>query len=512
MLQILRLMIASFVFLAGLFLLGILLSGCAASERIRDGRMVIDNVTIVSPERAAPLNDAWVVVEDGWITAIGVGDAPQAGRVLDFSGSFVIPGLIDSHVHLYHATGLKRRLTSDYAALYAAYMDQMPRSYLYFGFTSLVELNADFGTNDEFNAAPLHPRLFHCGQGVVLPDGFMALEVPGERFIGTFPGFLIDSYRDGFVPADADPAEHTPAAVVRHVKSQGGRCLKLYYEEALWWPGEEPLDFQLPTIEVIRDVTRAARAQAMPVLLHATTPNGMHAALEAGVDILAHGMWEWPDQAFDAPEPLPEYQMLMDRLACSPIKLQPTFNTIRNTQSLFRPEILEDPRWSDVVPEAYLHYLQTDAQAQRDTFLRMFSATIERRASDRPLAELQEAFNQRYERLIGRAHELGAGLLFGTDTAVGGFGWGSPPGLAGYWEIQTWARVGIPLDEILAAMTIDNATAFGLENELGTVEVGKRADLVILRQNPLQSAAAYDTISHTVIDGVLINREQLSVR
>ena len=483
----------------------------ACSQVQPEADLLIQHATLLSPERGAPLEDAWISVTDGRITGVGTGaPALTAARTIDASNAYLTPGLIDSHVHLYHATGLRRSYTDQFSALYRDYMEQQPRSFLFYGFTTLVELNADAETNARFEAAPVHPNLVHCGQGVALSDGFMALEAEGAPIGDIYPGYLIDSHAGGLVPEGADPAAHTPRAVVDSVISQGGQCIKLYYEEALWWPGGAP-DFRLPSVEIVRDVVREAHAQGLPVVLHATTPAGHAFAVESGIDILAHGMWEWTGQSFTAPAPSATTAAIADRVTEAGIATQPTFQTIRNTASLFDSSVLADPAWQDVVPAAYLDYLRSDAQAQRQLFVDRFGgAVLEGAPSGMDMADAQQAFFNRYETLIGSMAARGEPLLFGSDTAVGGFGWASPPGLAGHWEMQNWTRAGISLDTLFRSLTLDNAEAFGLASEIGTIELGKKADLLILRANPLQDVMAYDSIEMLVLNGVVINRPSLA--
>ena len=471
---------------------------------------VVTNVTLLSPERSAPLPDAWVRIDDGKIVAVGNGAIDTSGsEVIDGKGGYVIPGLIDSHVHVYQATGLKRRYTNDFDALYNAYMDQLPRSFLYFGFTSVIELNAKVEANLRFEAAPVHPRLFHCGQAVILSDGFMALGLEGAPIEQVYPSYLIDHHAGGKVPEAADPKLHTPKAVVDSVLQQGGRCVKLHYEEALWWPGGAP-EFRLPSLAIVRDVVSAAHAQNLPVVLHATTPNGHRFALEAGVDVLAHGMWEWPSRGFANPVPGPEYGRVASAIAQSNVGLQPTFSTILTTASLFDPYLLADPAWTQVVPAAYLGYLRSDAQSQRDDFLETFGPQFAEDPTVEDVPSAMAAFTARYERLIGAMSADKANLLFGTDTAVGGFGWAAPPGLAGYWEMHAWRRAGVPLNKLFESLTIANARAFGLDKEIGTIEAGKHADLLILKSNPLDDVMAYDTIDQVILGGEVIARNDLS--
>jgi imidazolonepropionase-like amidohydrolase len=98
-------------------------------------------------------------------------------------------------------------------------------------------------------------------------------------------------------------------------------------------------------------------------------------------------------------------------------------------------------------------------------------------------------------------------LLFGTDTPSNE-GIGNPPGLNGRLELGRWVEAGVPLQEVLRAATLDNAVAFRLSDR-GTIEPGKRADLLLLRENPLKSVAAYDSIDSIFLNGELLPRTSL---
>ncbi|MEW6731133.1 MAG: amidohydrolase family protein [Acidobacteriota bacterium] len=103
---------------------------------------------------------------------------------------------------------------------------------------------------------------------------------------------------------------------------------------------------------------------------------------------------------------------------------------------------------------------------------------------------------------------LGITLIFGSDTPSGE-GIGNPPGLNGRLELQHWAEVSVPLSRILPATTLDNAVAFGLAHEPVSIEVGKRADLLLLAANLLESVSAYDSIEIIFLNGAPIVRETL---
>ena len=103
----------------------------------------------------------------------------------------------------------------------------------------------------------------------------------------------------------------------------------------------------------------------------------------------------------------------------------------------------------------------------------------------------------------------GGTLLFGSDTPSDPT-FANPPGLNGRIEMDRWIEAGVSPSQLFRAATLGNAEFFGLADEIGTVEVGKRADLLLLLENPLESVAAYDTIQRVILGGKVIERSSLS--
>lgn len=491
--------------------------GLAAPSPASCQTLVIRDVAVVAPERGETIAHQDVRIQGGRIVAI---EPTRAGRradiELDGRGRFLSPGLIDSHVHLQTGTGLKRRYTRDFDALYAQFQRQQPRSFLYYGFTTVVENNGDPTIDQLFQGAPEHPGLVTCGQAAVLSDDFMATDFDSAaEFHAAFPNFLHDRHRTPALPDGIDPSRHTPAAVVAAIADSGGRCVKLYYEEALWWPGEHRPEFGLPSAAIVREVVAQAHARNMTVLLHGTTPAAHQFGLDTGVDVMAHGVWDWPDAMYGWPDIPADVLATVDRVAASQMRVQPTWMSIAGMASMFKPGLLDDPGYRKVLPPDYLAYLRGPGQQARADYLDRFGPFIAaafargEAASAHP-AVIMETFQKRYRTILQRQHAAGARLLFGTDTSVGTPGWGNPPGLAGWWEIQAWSAAGIDPATVLQAATIDNARAFGLAEEIGSVEVGKRADLLLLAGNPLHDIQAFDRIEKVILGGKVIERESLA--
>jgi imidazolonepropionase-like amidohydrolase len=120
-----------------------------------------------------------VVIRNGRIAQIGTGffAGPHASRI-DGSGRFLIPGLIDSHVHVGHSAALDDDAIDAHPDLWAAYRAQVPRAYLAFGFTSIVDLDTLPREQAWFQGTPLHPRFYYCGRGIKVAGGYGAFQVP----------------------------------------------------------------------------------------------------------------------------------------------------------------------------------------------------------------------------------------------------------------------------------------------------------------------------------------------
>jgi imidazolonepropionase-like amidohydrolase len=100
-------------------------------------------------------------------------------------------------------------------------------------------------------------------------------------------------------------------------------------------------------------------------------------------------------------------------------------------------------------------------------------------------------------------------LLFGTDTPSSPL-YTNPPGLNGWREMNRLVEAGLTPAQVFRAATLANAQALGLESEIGTVQVGKRANLLLLRSDPTRSIHAYDQMVKIILDGRVLDRSALA--
>ena len=106
------------------------------------------------------------------------------------------------------------------------------------------------------------------------------------------------------------------------------------------------------------------------------------------------------------------------------------------------------------------------------------------------------------------SRRAGGRILFGSDTPSAPT-FANPPGYNGFLELRALESAGISPKQLLAAATIENARFFGL-SDYGTIEPGKMASLLVLRNDPLASTAAFDAIETVIVKGQVIRRETLS--
>jgi imidazolonepropionase-like amidohydrolase len=118
-----------------------------------------------------------------------------------------------------------------------------------------------------------------------------------------------------------------------------------------------------------------------------------------------------------------------------------------------------------------------------------------------PYADLIEKTNQKELAIVGALHRAGVPIVAGTDQTV--------PGHSLHREIELYVQAGFTPMEAIQAATIVPARVMGLDKELGTVEAGKRADLIIVDGNPLESIHNIRKVEFVITNGTLYNCAEL---
>jgi imidazolonepropionase-like amidohydrolase len=381
-----------------------------------------------------------------------------------------------------------------------AYYEQLPRSYLYFGFTTVVDLNV---TNREaverVRSAELGPTVLDCGNALVLANGYPMANRPYPQRFERYPNFLYDPRQADEIPAEYRADDHTPEAAVSRVAAGGGVCLKVFYES-----GGVPGRWPVPTLEMMRQIDELGDARGLPLLLHANSLEAHRFAAEARVDAVVHGLWNWQsvESASDEELPLPVREAL-DSIQRAGIGYMPSMRVLSGIGDLFDPAFLDHEGVSHVFPKPLLAWFRTPEAQWYAEEMKMEGQT----------AEQIRAVYLDPRRTQGTRYfaSQGGRILFGSDTPSDSI-YTNPPGFNGYLELREMESASIPPRQILSAATLENARLFRIDDRYGTIEAGKVANLLLLRHDPLASSSAFDTIQSVILKGRVVPRAVLSAR
>lgn len=465
----------------------------------------ISNVVIITSEDGNYSPYVGHLVTDG-TKIIYVGkEKPEINgsfEEIDGTGKYLIPGLIDSHTHITSIQGMLPHHMEAYPELSGSFNRQTPRSYLYYGFTSLINLG---GISENqisfFNGQPLKPDLYHTGRsGASVANGYPMNFAPEQFRFQSTPNFIyLESEADN-IPDEFDPANHTPKAVVERIKKSQGIAVKSYHESGFRGMPKLPV----PTEQIMTDLLQHAHKNGLVLTVHGNSLESHSFLSETGVDIIAHGLWNWGKYKDVPSDSLPaEIKRVLDLQIKKQIGYTPTLTVIAGEEALADGEFLNDPQLKKVVPLNMLEWYKTE---EGQWFANELFA-------DYTSEEVHEIYGniQAHAMLALKYLSDKEGLiLFGTDTPSAPT-YGNQPGHNGYWELKLMKRAGMPLSQILASATINNAKAFHLDS-IGSLSVGKKANLILMTKNPLEEIEAYNAIEKILLGGAVIEREDLSVK
>lgn len=468
--------------------------------------LVIEQVNVVSAQHQSAQPKQNVLIRDGRIVAVGARKmtAGAGATYIDGRGKFLTPGIMDAHAHVGDTPGLPwAEEDAELNALRAAHVRQQPRSYLYYGVTQVLDLASIDELRDTFEAQPQHPDLFRCGP-IVVPGGYPVVLMHPEVGRRVIPEYIYEPANAAKypLPAGEDASRHTPEAVVDRLAASGVQCIKIFIEDGFGGQSNWPMMSQ----ETLKRVRAATRKRGLPLLAHANAIDTQRIAVAADVDVIVHGLWNWNEYSTDQGVP-PEIAAHLRSIHAKKIGYQPTLRVIAGLGDLFREDTLKDPAYAKVVPAPLLQWYSTSAG-------QWFKEEMRKDIGGVPDMKAMHTFlkvGSHGMRAAKYLYDLGHPMLLGSDTPSAPT-FGNQPGYDTYREMRMMAQSGIPLTAIFRAATINNARQFGLEQNYGTVEAGKVANLLLLTENPLETVRAWTSIDKVILRGDVIKRESLAAR
>jgi imidazolonepropionase-like amidohydrolase len=438
-----------------LALAALCLPGCKPPEESLQKAII--GAVLIDGTGGAPVSNSVVIVAGSRIRAIGNRanmPIPAGVEKINGAGEFLVPGLIDLHVHLGTPAGAEYK-AADYTR---ERIERNLNAYLYFGVTSVRSMGTDRQAAFDVRKAERDgqlstARLFTAGRGFTAPGGHPSQEV-GDVVIQT------NSPEEARRQVDALAAQQVDA-------------IKIWVDD---------LDGKAPKIKpaVIDAILDQARKYGIPVTAHIQSFADTEHLVQAGAAGFLHMIQDTEDidPAFIA--------RLRDlRIVFAPTLVRQELDWLYAEHA----ELLDDP---DVSRSVDASVIAAAGQAARSS-------------------HFTPAEREGFERAKRNTRKLAAGgVLIGVGSD-GGSGLDFPGSMT-HREVELLVQAGLsPMDAIVAA-TRNGALALRKGEELGTVETGRRADLMLVSANPLEDVRNLRKIDRLMLNGEWVDRAALKLK
>ena len=458
------------------------LAACAtapvSTPRDQAHPLVIIGVTVVHPERdgaEARTADQTVIVTGDRITAVGPRAStpvPAGAMRIDGAGKWLIPGMIDGHVHFFQSGNLYTRpdgadfnAVVPYAQEVARNKARLPATFkvwLASGVTSVIDIGGPFWNFDMRDIAArteAAPRVEVAGPLISMVDRV-------KLDLGDPPIIKIES------------PEAARALVARELERKPD-FIKVWF---IHQPGDD-LAKQEAIVKAAGD---AAHAAHLRLAVHATELDVAKASLRAGADYLVHSVFDEPiDDEFIA--------MLKKNHAilCPTLFVRNGYAYALSNRWQATPE---EQRLADPQILAAMHDLDTMPKDK-------VPPRVAKLIADKPPINPPTVSMQNLKKLW----DAGIPIAMGTDA--GNIGTLHGPGV--FREMRLMQDAGLTPLQVLRSATVGGAQAMGREKDLGTIETGKLADLVLLDADPLADVGNLSHAGKVIKNGVVYDPKVL---
>ncbi len=443
----------------------------SAQQGEQPAALVIEGGTLIDGNGGKPVEDAFIIIREKRFEAVSrKEDAsyPTGAQIVRADGKFILPGLIDAHVH------------------YSGFLAELLLAH---GVTSVFDIGG---------RGPAHTvRREAITQGRVLGPGvFVAVES------------LLGPPKPGRVAYTRERGRQDRPLTVEEAQESVKRAVA---------GGADLINIRRGlTQEVFQAAVAEAHRAGLPVVAQPIGPSvyGREAVL-AGTDILEHASginisiakdpskWKgWGEIELHSLDPRP-FADMDEGKAAELIGLMVERNTYLEPDLIAQGRGLHRQRnnWKaqdyELLHNPDLVYIP---EGTRHKWMSNYTEFDEREPGERE--QLKQGF-QNMQRFIGQFARAGGKVMSGTDTSAGGW---AVAGIGLHREMELLVEAGLTPMETIMAATRNPAEGYRVLERVGTIEAGKLANLMILNADPLQDIRNVQKIEWVIKDGKLIDR------
>lgn len=443
-------------FLLAAPLLALLWTGCSSAPPAEPTAetKVLRNFRLIDGNGGDPLPNAAMIVTDGrisWIGADGAVTVPEGAEVIDLAGKHVMPGIINLHGHVALTDGGLVQTSKNYTR---PNVERNLSVYASYGVTSVASMGSDQDLVHEIRteqsaARPKMARIFTAGRGFTGQAGYPTT-VKGMEGI----------------PHEIQTAEEAKQ-IVDGLAAQKVDYVKIWMDDHL---GKEPKI----SMALSKAIIDAAHAHNIKVAAHVFYLADAKQLVEAGLDVLVHSVRDKP----------------VDDELINLMKSKGAWMgaaTLSRELSVFA--YADAPAWLD---EPFL-----TRSVSADVLATVKSEAYRKNVAADPHFKELPGFLKLAQQNLKRLADAGVKYGFGTDS-------GPPARFAGYFEhmeMELMVQAGLTPMQVIQAATKNNAEFLGQSDNLGTLQVGRWADLVVLDADPLADIRNTRSIQQVYIGG-----------
>ncbi|MBN4910297.1 amidohydrolase family protein [Staphylococcus sp. EG-SA-13] len=401
--------------------------------------MIIKNINLIDGTGKDIQRGVDIKVENNVISEIGT--HLSGDNIIEGNGQYLLPGMIDSHVHvMLEMEPLERRLATPFSYNFYKAIDHLKRT-VDAGVTTVRDaLGADLGLKEAVNdGLILGPRLQISVNALTITGGH------GDSY--TKSGIQLPILQDGYpgLPSGICDGVNEVRKKAREMLRAGADVLKVHATGGVTSATDHPdyTQFSLEELKVI--VEEAQFRNNRKVMAHAQGLQGVKQCIEAGIHSIEHGIY-LDDEAVQL---MKEKEMYLVPTLLAPLSVI---------------EFAEELGMSE-------NSIKKSKQVMQDHI---------------------DSFK--------KAHQAGVKIAMGTDAGVFKHG-------TNLRELELMVEHGMTEMEAIVSSTKTAAECLGYDEDLGTIEVGKKADFILLDQNPLEDIKVLrdpNNIKVVSIDGQIV--------